>query len=488
MTIGKRRAIIDIGSNSIRLVVFGGAARAPVALYNEKLAAGLGKAVIANGTLDDVASHAALAALARFKALADLMHVDSLQVVATAAVRDASNGAAFLERVRALGLPAVLLSGDEEAVASGYGVISAIPYADGIAADLGGGSLELVRISNGEVHQRVSMPLGVLRIPEIRARGKGRLARDVAKRIAEHAWLAQAKGLPLYLVGGSWRSLARVHIDVTKFPLPVIANHVMEPDAGHMLVDILGQMDRAALRAIPSLPNGRIPMLSDAAALVAGLSDVLLPSKLVICASGLREGILYQSLSPAEKGQDPLIVGAQFSADQHRRFPGYGEALALWLDHLFGDEGHHLVRLRHAACLLADTGWTSNPDFRAIAGEELALHGNWVGVTARDRAILAMALYASFGGNGEPPELLRQLASADDLAKAHIWGLAIRLAHRLSGGTADGVTQNPAQIKGGTLVLHIHSDFAALNNASVRRRFDRLGTALKLDTVVELLR
>lgn len=482
MTIGKRRAIIDIGSNSIRLVVFGGHPRAPVALYNEKLAAGLGKAVIEHGALDPVASQAALGALARFKALVDLMYVDSLQVVATAAVRDASNGPNFLQNIRDLGLPVTLLSGDEEALASGYGVISAIPHADGIAADLGGGSLELVRISNGEVHERTSMPLGVLRIPDIRGRGKGKLARHVDKCVGEHDWLVQAKELPLYLVGGSWRSLARVHIQATGFPLPVIANHVMEPKAGHFLVEHLETVDRSTLRQIQGLPNGRIPMLSDAAALIAALSDALEPTKLVICASGLREGLLYQSLTTEERAHDSLIAGAQFTADQQRRFPGYGEALATWLEHLFGDEGEQMNRLRHAACLLADLGWTSNPDFRAIAGEELALHGNWVGVNARDRAVLAMALYASFGGNGEPPELLRKLASIADLGRAYVWGLAIRLAHRLGGGTADGVAKNRIKISDDMLVLHMDPALRAIDNASIRRRLDRLGAALNLRT------
>jgi exopolyphosphatase / guanosine-5'-triphosphate,3'-diphosphate pyrophosphatase len=480
VSIGKRRAIIDIGSNSIRLVVFGGPPRAPVALYNEKLSAGLGQAVISTGALDETAAKAALGALARFKALVDLMHVDSLQVAATAAVRDASNGAAFLNEVRAIGLPVELLSGDEEAVASGYGVISAIGNADGIAADLGGGSLELVRVKNGCVNERISLPLGILRVPEIRGRGTGKLARFVLRLIEDYPWLADAKNLPLYLVGGSWRSLARVHIHLTGFPLPVIANHSMLPGDARMLVEKMAGMDRAAFKQVPGLPSARIPFLSDAAALLAALSDALDPSQLVVCASGLREGLLFQSLDAEERQQDPLIAGAQFAADQQRRFPGYGEALALWLGGLFGDEGNELDRLRHAVCLLADLGWASNPDFRAIAGEELALHGNWVGVTARDRAIMAMALYGSFGGNGEAPVLLGQLATASDLVKAQNWGIAIRLAHRLGGGSAGAVMQCPIRIADETLVLHIDPALAALDNGSVQRRLGRLATALGL--------
>ncbi len=484
MILDKRRAIIDIGSNSIRLVVFGGPPRAPIALYNEKLSAGLGQNVITNGCLDDAACETALVALSRFKALVDLMHVDSLQVAATAAVRDASNGAAFLDRVRAIGLPARLLSGDEEAVASGYGVISATPNADGIAADLGGGSLELVRVIGGLVTDRVSLPLGILRVPEIRSGGKGRLARHVQKMVDDYPWLASASGLPLYLVGGSWRSLARVHIHLTGFPLPVIANHVMPPQAPRMLVDQMADMDRTAYKQVPGLPSVRIPFLSDAAALLASLADAIKPSRLVVCASGLREGLLFQTLTEEERHQDPLIDGAMFAADQHWRFPGYGQALANWLDALFGDQGDDMVRLRRATCLLADLGWSSNPDFRALAGEELALHGNWIGVTARDRAVMAMMLYASFGGSFKPPELLTQLASAQELTMAQNWGLAIRLAHRLGGGSAGAVMQCPINIIGGDLVLRIIPALAALDNGSVRRRLARLASALDMNPIV----
>jgi exopolyphosphatase / guanosine-5'-triphosphate,3'-diphosphate pyrophosphatase len=486
VTEAKRRAIIDIGSNSIRLVVFGGAPRAPVVLYNEKYSAGLGKAVIATGALDPVAVVQALAALRRFHALVELMQVDMLRVVATAATRDASNGPEFLKSIRDIGLLVELLSGDEEAVASGFGVISAQPMADGIAADLGGGSLELVRIRNGDVFDRVSLPLGILRVPEIIKRGEGKLRKHILKQIETLDWLQSTDGLPLYLVGGSWRSLARVHIELTGFPLAVIGNHHIPVRDLPSLLSKLAVMDRSALKQIPSLPSARIPMLLDSAALLSALVDVLRPSRLVACASGLREGLLFQSLTDAERQQDPLIAGAQFAADQQRRFPGYGEALSLWLDQLFGTVPEELSRLRHAACLLADLGWASNPEFRAISAEEMALHGNWVGVSARDRAIIAMALYASFGGSGSGPEPLEQIISQDDIEMARSWGLAIRLAHRLGGGTAGALESSELRREGNSLILSMASSLGALDNNSVRRRFERLAEALALAPVLEI--
>jgi exopolyphosphatase / guanosine-5'-triphosphate,3'-diphosphate pyrophosphatase len=484
MTVSNRRAIIDIGSNSIRLAVFGGAPRAPVVLYNEKFAAGLGKAVIATGALDPVAVEAALTALRRFHALVQLMHVDMLRVVATAATRDASNGPEFLDAIRVIGLPVELLSGDEEAKAAGYGVISAIPLADGIAADLGGGSLELVRVKNGTVHDRVSMPLGILRVPEIIARGEGKLRKYLEKKLAHLDWVSAAQSLPLYLVGGSWRSLARVHIEVTGFPLAVIGNHHMPISDIHDLTTKLPDFDRSFFKKIPALPTARIPMLLDSARLLATLLEILKPSHAIACASGLREGVLYQLLSEAEKQSDPLLVGAQFAADQQRRFAGYGEALGDWLDTLFGDDNAAHNRLRRAVCLLSELGWSSNPEFRAISAEDMALHGNWVGVSANDRAMMAMALYASFGGNGSGPEPLEKLASAKDLAQARCWGLAIRLANRLGGGTAGAMQNSKLYRDNDKLILSTNADYAALSGNAVQRRFDRLTAEMGLNGII----
>ncbi len=469
-----RRAIIDIGSNSIRLVVFGGALRAPAVLYNEKFGAELGRGVIETGALDALACDAAIETLARFHALVKLMKVDSLRVAATAAVRDATNGPEFLARIRKLGLRVELLSGEEEARAAGYGVISSICEADGLAADLGGGSLELVRVANGATGENISLNIGILRVAKIRARGPGKLRKWIEKRAADLDWLAAVEGKPLYLVGGSWRALTRVHIHLTGHPLPVIGNHEMPADAPAILVKKLRDLDSMALRQIPSMPEARIPMLADSAALLAALVAVVRPAKLVTCASGLREGLLFEDLPAKVQREDPLIAGARFAAEQHVRFPGYGGALVRWLDGLFGDQGADLVRLRHAVCLLADLGWSSNPEFRALSGEEMALHGNWVGVNARDRAIMAMALFASFGGYGTPPDPLGALASKTDLARANSWGLAIRLAHRFSGGTAEALDKSPARFENGKLVVRSARGLDVLDSASVRQRTARL--------------
>ncbi len=480
-----RRAIIDIGSNSIRLVVFGGAMRAPVILYNEKLAAELGRAVIATGMLDPVAMQRALASLARFQKLTELMHVDSLRVVATAAVRDASNGAIFLEQIKALGLPVDLLSGQEEAEASANGVLSEFPDADGLVADLGGGSLELVRIKAGKIKESISLPFGILRVADIRSAGKGALKKHLEKLLSNQNWLHKIIDKPLYAVGGSWRALAHVHIEMINFPLAMIGNHIIPANDALRLQDYIAEKSPEDLKAIQSLPQSRIAMLSDSAALLNALMTAIQPSKIITCSSGLREGLLHLGLSNPIKLQDPLIAGAKEMALRHSRFSGYDDALAAWLAELFGDETARLNRLRHASCMLADMGWTNTPEFRAMSGEELALHGNWTGVLAEDRAIIAMALFSSFGGKGSAvPNLLAKLATTDDLMKARYWGLAIRLAHRLSGGAADALLHTKIKYNQNNVILSIPKNLSMLDNGSVRRRLGRLADAMGLQSSV----
>lgn len=482
-----RRAIIDIGSNSIRLVVFGGPPRAPVLLFNEKLMAGLGRGVVAGGRLDPHNVAQALSGLARFAALLKLIRPIETRVVATAAVREAADGEAFLAEVRGLGLKPELLSGDEEAIAAGFGVICAMPQAEGLVADMGGGSLELVRVGQGTVHERISLPLGAMRVASIRAEGTGRLRKALRSALAAQDWLGQCAGQPLYLVGGSWRTLARVHMQLHDWPLPVLGNYTFSPEEARALKLQVRELGTARMLAMPGVSNARVLQLDDAAALLAALAGEVAPSEVVVSVFGLREGLLYQKLPSAERARDPLIEGVQHIVGGQTQVPGYAEALLTWSDGAFPDEPETERRLRHAACLIAGTGWASNPDFRVIEGEDMALHGNWTGLDAADRAVMAMALHVGLGGDPEaPPPLLARLAPPERLARARAWGFAIRLAQRLGGGSSSALARLPLRLDADAgLVLTIPRQFRALADPRLERRLARLALALDQPGTIE---
>ncbi len=480
-----REAIIDIGSNSVRLVVYGGARRAPTAIFNEKIMVGLGRSLSATGKIDKEAMERGLRALERFAALVDAMDLDSVRCVATAAVRDARNGQEILDGARKAGLRVELLSGEEEAAAAGYGVISSIPNADGIVADLGGGSLELVRVRGGEIGERVSFQLGVLRLAAVREgikdKGKARnaVAAHIKKALREAAWLEEMRGLPLYLVGGSWRSLARLIMEEDHNPLLVMHNHVMPPKEADRLVRILDGLSLDDLKAVPGLSQVRIPTLHDAALLLLTLSKALGSKTLIVSSAGLREGLLYQRLPADIKAQDPLLAAAKDEGSRVARFPEHGRLLDKWIAPLFVDDDEEAARLRMAACLLSDVPWSATPDFRAARGQEIALHGNWHGIDVTGRVLIATALDACFGGEGVATAGIKPLASAAAIHRARLWGLAMRLGQRLSGGVEEPLRQTRLERDGKRIRLMLPGDAASLYGETVQRRLKQLASEMK---------
>jgi len=470
-------AIIDIGSNSVRLVVYSGATRIPSVIFNEKVLAGLGRGVGETGAITPSAERRALAALERFRLLVDQMKVVRIRTVATAAVREASNGAAFLARVRAIGFEPRILSGEEEGKRAGQGVLSAIPDADGIVGDLGGGSLELVQVSGGRVRRSASLPLGVLRLDALVE--KGSFAKRVAKAVAAAGFDGACAGRPFYLVGGSWRALARLEMAIADHPLPVTQQHVMDVARPRALRDILAKVDKAGLQDLPSVSVSRFPTLPNANLLLDALVGALGPGQLIVSSFGIREGLLFDELPKEERALDPLIEAAREAGAGLGRFAQHGDLLDAWIAPAFDDDSR-AARLRLAACLLADIAWAAHPDFRAERGIDMALHGNWVAIDIPGRVMLAQALFCNFGGGRDLPyPAIAALCGQAELRRASAWGLAMRMGQRLSGGVAAGLEQSRLVRDGKTLRLEIDGA-GALRGEIVERRLKTLASALGL--------
>lgn len=441
----QRAAVIDIGSNSVRLVVFAGAARCPATLFNEKVMAGLGAGIGVSGALSAESMQTALDTLARYARLVAALRVESLRAVATAAVRRASNGAEFIARVRQqTGIAVEILDGEVEARNSALGVLAGIPGADGIVGDLGGGSLELARVANGEVTEVTSLPLGALRLTALHQQGRAALLAEIRAAVRQLGWHGRGAGRPFYAVGGSWRALVQLHMQRTRWPLPIVHQYRLTAAELPRLVRALAHLSDKSLRRIPELSRGRIPQLPGTAALLQAIVRDLGSDSVIASAYGLREGLLFGALPPPAQRADPLLVAARDCARRDGRqateSPAQADALAAALlrfsDGLFAAEAPPLRRLRQAACLLADTSWRAHPELRAEDAVDRALHGTWVGIEAGERAMLAAALWEVNGGgkHGRHTDILRQLAPPDDLARARRWGLVLRLGLRLAGG------------------------------------------------------
>ncbi len=466
--------IIDIGSNSVRLVVYAGPPRVPTSIFNEKVLAGLGSGLDRSGTLPEDARERALAALRRFRLLVDHMKVKRTRVVATAAIRDALDGPEFVREIEEIGFDCDVLSAQEEAYLAGEGVVSGIPDAKGTVGDLGGGSLELVEVGDGAKVPGISLPLGVLRV-DPSPKGE-RAARKLLRTALKQNGLREvARGRPFYMVGGSWRALARIDMLATDFPLPITHQYRMKPGRSRELRKLVRALD-------PRFQSAAAPprlVTSPAAAMVLDLLvDELEPSQLIVSTYGIREGLLYSKLRKRERRLDPLLEEARDAGGGEHRFGQHGDLLDEWIAPLFDDEPA-MERLRLAACLLADVAWQANPGFRADRGIEMALHGNWVAVTPAGRVIMAQALTANFGRDRLPDPRLQQLCKEEQLTRAHCWGLAMRLGQRLSGGVASVLKRTSLRIVDGSIELAVRRGEEGLIGDAVERRLARLAESFR---------
>ena len=290
--------------------------------------------------------------------------------------------------------------------------------------------------------------------------------------------MARGQGLPLYLVGGSWRALARLDMELSDYPLPIIHQYSMSAATITRLSRTIPQLSKPRLKTIPGLSSGRSSTLADAAALLGVLMRQLGSRTTIVSAYGLREGLLYGDLDPAARALDPLIVAAREEGRLLGRFPEHGDLLDRWVAPLFSSEPPEMARIRHTACLLADVGWRANPEFRAERGVEVALHGNWVAIDATGRGMLAQALYTSLGGDLAAADPVGRMITLAAIKSATAWGLAMRLGQRMSGGLAGPLKRSRLGDDGVSLTLTLNADDRGLYGEAVERRHVALANAL----------
>lgn len=471
------RAVVDIGSNTVRMVIYAGPSRAPEILFNEKVTARLGRGVIENGKLSGKSRGLAMAALARFANLISLQGVRQVDTVATAAVRDAANGAEFLAAVKALGLDPRLLSGEEEALTSAMGVIGAFPKARGVIADLGGGSLELVHVDGQTCEPGISLALGSLRLPLLREGGNAKFASRIHNVVAGAEWSCAA-GETLYLVGGSHRAFARFAIDHLDWPLD-------DPHGFQLSSDDALAICRRILRGkfapgTAGLSSSRLSALPDTAALLSVLVGEIRPAALVFSSWGLREGLLYSRLGKTAREQNPLLASVSAFAESMDVPVKVGTMVANWTAAANPRDGEHREVLRLAASMLALAAQRIEPNWRAEQAVQWALRKRWIGASAVDRAMIAICVLASAGRTAALPPAISRLATADSLREAQAWGLATRLCRRFTGTAAQALTNSALKVDGPQLVLSAREPYAALFTDTVEKDLNALAAMLNL--------
>ena len=477
----REAAVIDIGSNSVRLVVYGLEGRAIWTGYNEKVLAGLGRDVASTGRLSPEGVAAAVDTIRRFSVLMDALPLSERHVVATAAVREASDGQEFCDRIAAeTGLKVRVLSGEEEARYAALGVIAGSPQAEGVVADLGGSSLELTPVADGEPARGVTLPLGPFAMRDI----KGDPAAEIDARL-ERA--NDMKARTLHAVGGAWRSLALLHMRQKGHDLVIVHQYEMAAADVDDLAALLAHQSKASLEKLTRTNKARAMTLPHAALVLSRLCKRLGARTVSFSAFGVREGVLLETMPAEIRMRDPLVAGCRALGDRQSLSRGLDRVVRRWLEPVFQPLAPHFSPDRDALLLaagaaLADVGSRLHPDHRADVAFEQVLRAPVAGVVHAERAFLASAVHARYGGQTLPEAaLVNRLLGRDGLERARVHGLGLRLASDLSARSEALLALTRLSVEDDELVLRVSGERGdLLRGDKVRKRLGALAQALGL--------
>ena len=495
--------VVDIGSNSVRLVIYEGAVRAPTPLFNEKEQCGLGRLIASTGKLGRDSVEHALRTLVRFRAIARELEVKNLRAFATAAVREASDGPEFLlSAERALGVPIQMLTGEREAHLASLGITMGFGPVNGVVGDLGGGSLELVEIAGEARRNEITLPLGGLRLIDVTGGRIEKAVEVIDQALDRVGWTQRASNQPFYAVGGTWRAFAKLHMEHTDYPLRVLQGYSIPTREAIKFCELLRKKKLGQMRGIKAVATNRREVLPFGALVMERLLKRLEPSRLVFSVFGIREGVLYDLLAAQARTDDPLLSFCRDYARLRARSLRHADELCDWTDTLFAIKGLEETpaerRLRHSACLLSDIGWRATPDYRGEHSLTAIAHSAMTGIDHPERLFVAAAVFLRHVGTsgnmlGELSPGVRPLLrvverDARAIKRARIIAAAIRTAHMLSIGHAGIIDETPLSVERGRLVLTIPPAHADLDGPRLRRRVDSLAKLIGLEAQVNLVR
>ncbi|MFT0861604.1 Ppx/GppA family phosphatase [Ancylobacter sp. G4_0304] len=488
---GAPTAVIDIGSNSVRLVVYERLSRSPTPIFNEKASCGLGREVLTTGRLNAEAVAKALAALRRFRVLCDRMGVGKLYVLATAAARDASNGPEFVRACAEICRADVeLLSGKREAQLSALGIVSGVYHANGVVGDLGGGSLELAELHGHKIGSGVTFPLGGLALQDTSGRSLKKADKIVKDAFAKDKHLDHLKGRTFYAVGGTWRALARLHMFQRGYPLHVMHGYIVPAKEMLEFVRLVRRVPIDTLSRIDTVSEVRRPLLAYGALVLEHIIRIGKPANIFVSAQGVREGLLFELLPEADRTVDPLLSATSELNELRSRSPAHGWELIAWTDRFMAstgiEESVEEKRLRHAACLLADISWRAHPDYRGEQALNLIAHAAFIGLDHPGRAFLALAIYYRHVGliDEDLSPRIRELVSTRFLDRARILGAVMRVGYILSAAMPGTLPLAPLTVDKGKLTLHLEGDLAPLAGDRINSRVRTLARLIGREPVV----
>lgn len=483
-------AVIDIGSNSVRIVIYDGLRRVLMPMFNEKVLCGLAKNMEKTGNLDKEGVEAAKSAIARFVQLTRNMGVKDLKLFATSAVRDAKDGAAFVKSLeKKHNVKIEIFSGEQEAQYAAYGVISSVDNAEGVVLDLGGGSLEIIDVKKGKAGKGQSYPIGPLRL--FREGADRAYYRGVIDSyITQFPIKRKLENKNLYLVGGAFRSMAKIHMDRINYPLKVLHDYRIPVGDFESTLKIISEMpDKISTKTL-GIAKKREAFLPYAALVASRIIKYGKPENVIFSVGGVREGLLYAQLSEDQKSLDPLISGCEDFSIRMLRATNYGYELAKWVRPLFNELSKSEERLILASCLLGEISCYENTEYRAELAYKRILDSSLSGALHKERVFIAKAVYYRYSKtlNSTFSETMQSLLDEKELQVAKILGYAMRLARNITVSHPGLISTTSLEISGKKLILNLSASDISLIGEAMEKRLDQLALTMGLDGVIKIRR
>lgn len=482
-------AMLDIGSNSVRLVVYEGLARALTPLFNEKASCSLGRGVAASGRIAEENLALALQAIRRFALITRLMNVSDVHVIATSAVREAENGGDFMGEVTSLmRQQGIVLTGAEEAHYAALGVVSGIPGFEGVVGDLGGGSLEFSLLTEGADAPGETMQLGAIRLQDDSNMSPSKAFKLAQKQLRTSNVVLPGKMRDFCAIGGTWRSLAKLLQIRQKYPLHMVHNFVAQKaDILELCNELIDKGDATA--GLSEISSSRRPLLPYGAAALAAVMDRGEFEQVYFSALGVREGYLYAQLTVEEQARHPLREATHDINNLRSRTPAYAVELFGFTTKFISTTGlveNERDRLwREAACSLSDIGWRGHPDYRGEQSVDLVAYSALTGIDHPGRAFIAEALAVRYMGlrHSAISHKLADLVGEEGHQRARTLGALFRMAYVLAAAVPDILPQLDFRTNGKVLEILIPQPIAFLDSARLRSRIKQLASLLDYDNV-----
>ncbi|HYD88370.1 MAG TPA: Ppx/GppA family phosphatase [Vitreimonas sp.] len=490
---GADAAVIDVGSNSVRLVVYRVDGRALTPILNEKVMAGLGRDIGHTGVLSANGAEAAMRAIKRFATLIEALHIEQVFAVGTAAVREAKDGRAFAKRIEEeTGVKLRILSGEDEARLSALGVSAGAPDAKGLVGDLGGASLELIAISPKGVGRGETFPIGPLTLMRGDEIDYDQINERVAGALSDTKLLAK-RGGDFYAVGGAWRALGRIDLALRNHPLGVLHHHEMSRAQVLKVAEVVRGQSKRSLEKLEEAAAKRAETLPYAAVVLAHIMQMGQFERVILSAFGLREGVLIERMSAQALATHPLIAAAEALAGRWSRNRAFGAALEQWIAPILEKQPNVFPKkreevLRGAAARLADVGGPLHPDQRVEVMFDLVLRAPLAAISHEERAFLAAAIHHRYTKAApRHAEAYMRLLDDERQAAAAALGAALRLGADLSGRSETLLASFDASAVDGKLVLRVKKEAAHLVTETAARRLDAAAQALGLTAETKIV-